>query len=369
LAVDLGAPATIDRAVIYWEAAAGRGYAIQVSDDGSSWHTVATYPHPDLTTTGGWLAVDGRAALVVRDAANPITVTGDVVTLSDGPAAPLLVEAYPGADASTTAARHADPAPTTSDPLVRASTAEGFLSLFNLGTTATTATVSISQDTSQVAVYPGRQQVTEAGVELTTTLPAASAAVLPVRFLLRPLGAATLPAGLQAEVVDAATVRLSGPRCQVQVSSPTTAARRAVTVGSQAQDVTFGEVPPYPLADLALGRVTFPTDPLPPGMTDPAAVVDGDPKTAWTPGAGGRVVIDLGSAHTIARVEFDWVGNRGVPVDLATSTDGITYTDPVRLPARQNSAPLSTSARYVSVQVVDWPVDGPRLRRLSVVPA
>jgi hypothetical protein len=369
LAVDLGSPVTIDRAVVYWEAAAGRAYDVQASDDGVTWRSVASYPHPNLTTTWGWLEVDSRAGLVVRDGTNPITVTGDLVTLSDGPAAPLLVEAYPGADAATIAARHADVPPRTSVPTVRASTAEAYLSVFNLDTADTSVTVALTQDTSRIAIYPGTQTVTDSGTELATTLPAASAAVLPVRFFLRPLGAVTLPAGLQAEAVNASTVRLSGPACQVQVSSPATAARNTVTVGAEPREVTFGQVPAYPLADLALGRITFPTSPLPPGMSDPAATVDGDANTAWTPGESGRMVVDLGAALAISGVDFDWVGNRGVPVDVATSTDGINYSDPVRVPARQNSTALTTTARYVSVRVVDWPVGGPRLRTLSVIKA
>jgi hypothetical protein len=369
LAVDLGEPTPIERAIVYWEAAAGRGYAIQVSDDGSSWRTVASYPPPDLITTGGWLDVDGYAGLVVRDAANPITVTGDVVTLSDGPAAPLLVEAYPGADAATTAARHADPAPTTSEPTMRASSAEGFLSVFNLGTADTTATVALTQDASRIAIYPGTQEVTATGTDLTATLKAASAAVLPMRFVLRPLGAPTLPVGLQAEVVDGSTVRLRGPACQVQVSSPATAQHAVVNVGATPREVVLSQASAFPFTDLALGRVTFPTSPLPPGMSDPRAAVDGDANTAWTPGKRGRMVVDLGVARPISRVDFDWLGNRGVPVDVATSTDGISYSDPVRVPARQNTAALTTTARYVSVLVIDWPTGGPQLRTLSVISA
>ncbi|WP_328906445.1 discoidin domain-containing protein [Streptomyces sp. NBC_00234] len=41
LAVDLGAPQPVRRIVLDWEAAAGRDYDLQVSDDGTQWRTVA----------------------------------------------------------------------------------------------------------------------------------------------------------------------------------------------------------------------------------------------------------------------------------------------------------------------------------------
>lgn len=42
-----------------------------------------------------------------------------------------------------------------------------------------------------------------------------------------------------------------------------------------------------PVADLAFTKRTFPTSPLPPGMSDPDLTVDGGPATAWQPGPGG----------------------------------------------------------------------------------
>ncbi|MGW3633219.1 hypothetical protein ACWD7F_24175 [Streptomyces sp. NPDC005122] len=39
--------------------------------------------------------------------------------------------------------------------------------------------------------------------------------------------------------------------------------------------VTLRGAETYPLDDLALGRTVFPTDRLPPGMSDPSAAVDG----------------------------------------------------------------------------------------------
>jgi hypothetical protein len=45
--------------------------------------------------------------------------------------------------------------------------------------------------------------------------------------------------------------------------------------------VVFAQVRPYPLADRAVAHTTFPTSPLPPGMSDPNFAVDADETTAW----------------------------------------------------------------------------------------
>jgi hypothetical protein len=55
--VDLGATATINRVVLNWEAAYGKAYQIQVSDDGTSWTTISTVTNGaggvnDLTVSG-----------------------------------------------------------------------------------------------------------------------------------------------------------------------------------------------------------------------------------------------------------------------------------------------------------------------------
>lgn len=98
LAVDLGGSRSVDRVTLRWESAAGRAYRIQGSPDGQQWTDLAVWPRPDLTSRGRWLDVDGRAGLVVRGAAtNPISVYGDTIILSDGPAESLLIEGLPGA--------------------------------------------------------------------------------------------------------------------------------------------------------------------------------------------------------------------------------------------------------------------------------
>ncbi|MFF5072374.1 discoidin domain-containing protein [Micromonospora olivasterospora] len=368
LAVDLGGPRTFDRVVIYWEAASGRRYRVQVSDDGVTWRDIATYPQPNLSSTGGWLDIDGRASLVVRGSANPITVTGNVITLSDGPAAPLLVEGYPRLDPGQTQAVAAQPAPTTSQASVRASTAEGQLSLFNLSGSAATATVSLPQSRTSVQLYAGTQTITATGTDYAAVLKASSAEVLAPRFTMRTVGEGELPVGLHAEVIDGQRLRLSGPTCQVSVSSPAAPGDTVVVVDTQPRDIVLPEAPAYPLTNLALGRVTFPTSPLPPGMSDPGAAVDGQSDTAWTPGVDGRMVVDLGQQQALGSIELDWTGDRSPTVDVATSIDGITYTHAVRLPAGRDSALLTGAARYVAVRVAGWRPGDPSLHSLVIQP-
>ncbi len=91
LAVDLGAALDVDRVTLRWETAAGRAYRMQGSVDGQNWTDLVAWPQADLTSRGGWLDIDGRAGLVVRGGANPISVYGNTVVLSDGPAEGILV--------------------------------------------------------------------------------------------------------------------------------------------------------------------------------------------------------------------------------------------------------------------------------------
>ncbi|WP_078083248.1 glycosyl hydrolase [Microbulbifer mangrovi] len=58
ISVDLAAVSTIDRVVLKWEAAYGRAYDIQVSDDGQAWNTVASVTDSD----GGEDVISGLAA-------------------------------------------------------------------------------------------------------------------------------------------------------------------------------------------------------------------------------------------------------------------------------------------------------------------
>jgi hypothetical protein len=118
--------------------------------------------------------------------------------------------------------------------------------------------------------------------------------------------------------------------------------------------VVFGELRPYPLADRALGRTTFPAEPRPPGMSAPAAAVDDDPATAWRPGPDGRMVVDLGAVTEVSAVELTWTRGRVPAATVETSVDGVTY-------ATADTGP----ARYVAVRT-RWKAGDASLARLSV---
>ncbi|SEF50092.1 F5/8 type C domain-containing protein [Actinacidiphila yanglinensis] len=369
LQVDLGAPAEVDRVTLSWETAAGQAYTVQGSTDGSSWTDLVAYPPADLSGDGGWISVDGRAGLIVRGAANPLAVYGDTVILSDGPAERLLVEGLPDGSPAAVRAAAARPAPTTDHDAVRASTAGGHLSLFNLSGAAVTAQVALPQDTHAVTLYAGSQTVTADGTAYQAELGAATAALAPARAVLRAAGG-RLPQGLSAEVRDAATVVLSGPSCRVEVAAPGGRTVRVTLRAGRTRTVTLPGAAPYPLDDLALGRVTFPTSPLPPGMSDPAAAVDGDPHTAWTPGPGGRMVVDLGAAVPLATVTASWTGGRGPAARVETSTDGLTYQQAGTLAARTTaSLAVRATARYVALALPDGAPRGARLVSLAVTGA
>ena len=352
LEVDLTTAAAVDRVSLSWETAAGQAYTVQGSTDGSSWTDLVDYPPADLSSRGGWISVDGRAGFVVRDAANPLAVYGDTVILSDGPAAPLLVEGLPDGSPAAVRAVAERPAPGTGHDAVRASTAGGHLSLFNLSATAVTTDIAVPQDTSAVTLYAGSQTVTAQGTSVHASLAAATAAVVPARAVLRARDG-RLPAGLTAEVRDAATVVLSGPSCRVEIAAPGGRPVRVSLRAGRARTVTLPDTAPYPLDDLALGRVTFPTSPLPSGMSDPAAAVDGDPHTAWTPGPAGRMVVDLGAAVPLGTVTARWAGGRTPAARIETSADGLTYQQAGTLsgPGPDTSLGLSGLARYVALAV------------------
>lgn len=68
LTVDLGAPTRIGRAVLYWESAYGTDYRVEVSDDGTTWHTAAEVTAGDGGTddlrfdaTGRYVRLQGVA--------------------------------------------------------------------------------------------------------------------------------------------------------------------------------------------------------------------------------------------------------------------------------------------------------------------
>ena len=347
LAVDLGASRDVDRVTLRWEAAAGRAYRIQGSVDGQQWTDLGAWPRPDLTSRGGWLDIDGRAGLLVRGGANPISVYGDTVVLSDGPADSVLIEALPGATPEELRTAAARKTPSTQSAQVKAAVTDHYLSLFNLSSDAVSTTVTIpGSPAAGIRLYQGVQTVTESGTAFHTELAAASAALAPARIVL---SGGRVPVGLRAEVRDGRTVRLTGPSCRVTVSAQGKSVAATVQAG-RTTTVTVPRATAYPLADLALGRTTFPTAPLPPGMTDPKAAVDGDAGTAWKPGPDGRMVVDLGSEQHITEIRTQWRGGHAPASQVEFSLDGRTYSGAARLSAR-GVLRTDRTARYVALRV------------------
>ncbi|MGK3201669.1 discoidin domain-containing protein [Amycolatopsis sp. MEPSY49] len=342
LAVDLGAAQTVDRVRLSWEAAAGRKYRIETSQDGVTWTAAATYPVPALTSTKGRLDIDGRAGITVAGP-NPLTVTGDHVTLSDGPPAPFVAELRPGS-------AQASGRVTTTAAAVEATVTDGFLVLLNLSGTAASGRATLPGENR---LYRGEQTVTRTGTEFSYALAAAEGRIEPPRFTLK------APAGVKAVVRDASRVELTAPAGLLPVLVTVTPdggrARPVLLPPRRTVPVVFGDVRPYPLTDRALGRTTFPAEPLPPGMSSPAAAVDDDPATAWRPGPDGRMVVDLGAVTAVSAVELAWTRGRVPAASVETSVDGVTY-------ATATSGP----ARYVAVRT-RWRTGDASLSRLSVL--
>ncbi|GGJ79574.1 hypothetical protein GCM10011583_08940 [Streptomyces camponoticapitis] len=371
ITIDFGQEREFDRLTLRWESAAGRAYALQGSADGKTWTDLARYPKADLVSTGGWISVDGRAGLVVRGGKNALAVYGDTLILSDGPAEAVVVEGYANGGPAEVKAAAGREAPGAGHPGVRASTAGGHLSLFNLSAAAVTTTVSVPQDTRSVRLYAGTQTVTSDGTDYRAELPAARAEVRPARFVLRPSSGGRVPAGLHVEVVDAATLRLTGPSCRLLVTPVGGRATHVSVRRGRTEHVTVPGATAYPLTDMALGRVTFPTAPLPAGMSDPAAAVDGDRHTSWRPGAGGRMVVDLGEPTAIGEIRISWTGGRVPSAEAEFSTDGLSY-EPVgtfRTRGRDATLDAKGTARYVALRIRDRAGHDARVVSLSVLPA
>ncbi|WP_405774568.1 discoidin domain-containing protein [Streptomyces sp. NBC_00859] len=368
LTVDLGTEHRFDRVTLHWESAAGRAYTVQGSSDGQRWTDLARYPRPDLTSEGGWLCVDGRAGLVVRGAHSPLSVYGDTVVLCDGPAQPLLVEGYPSVGAGRTREAAARAVPASGHESVLVSDAEGWLSLFNLSGKPVTTTVTLPQDTRSVRLYPGDQSVTGSGTTYVAELGAAAAVLAPARLTLRTSSGGRVPSGLRAEVTDAGTVRLTGPSGRYAVTASGGHSTRVTLRQGRPRTVGVPGVTPYPLNDAALGRTTFPTAPLPPGMSDPAAAVDGSRDTSWTPGPGGRMVVDLGSVRPLTGIRAVWAGGRAPVAHAELSTDGISYRPAGELSRRGHDSALTAdgTARYVALAVTGWRHGDATLVSLSV---
>jgi hypothetical protein len=274
-------------------------------------------------------------------------VYGVTVVLSDGPAESLLVEGLPGATPEELRAAATRKTPQVLSAGVKAALTEHYLSLFNLTPHPVTTTVTIPRSPSgEIPLYEGVQSVTESGTDYRAELSAASARLAPLRIALSGI---RIPAGLRAEVADGRTVRLSGPSCRVTVSAQGKSVGAKVRAG-RATAATVPRATAYPLADLALGRTTFPSAPLLPGMTDPKAAVDGDEGTAWTAGTRGPMVVDLGTERHIREIRTQWRGGRIPASQMEFSLDGRTYDGATRLSSR-GVLRTNRTARYGALRV------------------
>ncbi|MGH3376656.1 MAG: discoidin domain-containing protein [Actinoallomurus sp.] len=362
LAVDLGASQPLSRVRLDWETAYGAAYRIQVSGDGSAWRDVANVSPAEHEFTGHWLNVDGEAGSVIRGGTNPIRATPAGIVLSDGPAsgsAGLVVGARPGQTPDATAQSAGDAAPTGGPATLRAALDGGHLSLFNLsGTKVTGAQLKVPMS-GDVRLYRGSQRTTPGSSTYQVTLAAADARVEPPRFVLSAAGTAVPP--LDATVTDSRTVTLTNLAASGTASFTVRAAdgsdSAGVTLAAGARQTVRLTGPRLtPVADLALTKTTFPTSPLPPGMSDTDLAVDGDPATAWRPGPGGRMVIDLGARYALDRATLSWRVGRVTPAVISVSDDGLTYREIATAAGRgDESLGLGGAAgRYLAIQAPRW---------------
>ncbi|NYH87885.1 discoidin domain-containing protein [Actinopolymorpha rutila] len=378
-AVDLGASRTVSRVTIQWQEDAWPiSYRIEVSDDGQNWGTVTSVPRwQDVGRS--WLNVDGRAGFVVRGSTNPIAVSPTGVALSHGPAsgaAGMVVQGFPAQPAEQTARLAAAPQPSGGPAAVRSASSDGYLSLFNLGSVPVDkVALTVPQGGNARTLYLGRQVTTTTGLTYDVGLAAGTAAVQAPRFRLSaPQSGEQVPAGLVAEVVDSHLVRLTNPAgspaVKMMLTSVSTGERSAVSVPSgRSREVRFRTGVLTPTTDLARDRITYPSSPLPPGMSDPDRAVDADARTAWVPGAGDRrLVVNLGADEDVRGATVRWTSATVPSYAIEVSTDGTTWTRVADTSDGQHarSFAFSASAHYVSVLVGDWHRGQAGLADLSV---
>ena len=377
--VDLGDAVDVSKVQLGWEASAGREYRIQTSLDGETWQDAASFRYVGdriTSSTGKWLNVEGEAGFVVRDTDAPILVSTEKanehkVRLADKAAGPFLIEMVPG-DAAATAAQQAAPQPTTAAEGVQVSSIDGYLTAFNLTGAAVTATIDLPYSGDSVPLFEGTQRLEENSSSLDLAIPAGSAVVLTPRASVPTAEARS--GTLTATVDDARTVELSSTApASVELTNLQNQAVRTVPLDGAARNgaatVTFAGTAPYPVRDLALSTLTFPASVLPAGMTSPELAVDGDAATSWTPGAGGRMVTDLGSAKEIGTVTTVWDGRNTPAATVSVSDDGITFRDVAPLAAGSafGSVPVGQTARYVALST-EWQDGQAGLVALSVLP-
>ncbi|MET8663751.1 discoidin domain-containing protein [Streptomyces tendae] len=367
-AVDLGGERALDRVTLRWEAAAGRSYRIQGSPDGEQWTDLATGPAPSLRSRGGWLDVDGRAGLVVRGGdEHTLAVYADTIVPAEEAREPVVIEGHCGVSADELRVLAESAAPRATDGRVRAARADGYLTLFNLSADVVETRVVVPQRGGRREVYEGEQTVTRDGVDYRARLDAASASLLAPRFTLTALSGRTLPSGLRVRVADGATLILSGAHCRLRIEAQGRSTDATVR-GERETRVTLRGARAFPHHDHALGRNTFPTSPLPTGMSRPDAAVDGDPDTAWRPGRDGRMVVDLGAPAEVRWVEAQWRTGAAPAARVEFSTDGVSYRRAGTLDGRGRVRRLTRagSVRYVAVTVEGAPHAHEGLIRLSV---
>jgi hypothetical protein len=190
---------------------------------------------------------------------------------------------------------------------------------------------------------------------LTASVPVGGGAVRPARFTVT----GRAPAGTRFDVADSHHVSVTAPAgtaVTITLTAGTWSAPAQVPAGatrSYARPITG---PVTPTTDLARGRTTFPTSPLPAGMGEPAHAVDGDPGTAWRPGPDGRMVVDLAATRTVNTVTLTWTGGARPAAAITTSTDATTYVP----------FAASATARYVAVAIPGWRGGDPELIELAV---
>ncbi|HEY9306895.1 MAG TPA: discoidin domain-containing protein [Microbacterium sp.] len=381
--VDLGAPTAIAQVQLGWEASAGREYRIQVSADGETWQDAASFRYTGdqvTTTEGSWLNVEGTAGYVVRGGQAPITVSSEeeginTVRLGGGDR-PMLVEMVPG-DAAATAAQDAAPQPSADGLLV--SSLDGYLTAFNLTGADVTTDVTVPYVGDTVALYAGDQVLGRDSSHLTVTVPAGDAVVLAPRATVPT--AAAQAAGVSVSVLDGRTLRVARPdggdaranaaaTRTLDVTNVETGETRTLPVVKPkvAAAASFPGATPFPVPDLALSTLTFPASVLPEGMDSPQRAVDNDTRTAWTPGANGRMVTDLGSAQSIGTVSTLWNDEGAPAATVSVSDDGITFRDvgSIKAGATRGSVSVEATARYVAL-TTEWTEGDPGLIALRVL--
>ncbi len=347
LAVDLGAAVQLTGVTLTWEAAYATSYLVQTSADGTTWTTAAAAP--STATLGSWAAVDGRAGVVAHGASGPITASPTLVTIPPA----TLVEGYSGT-ATDLAAAAARPLPAGGPATLRLSDADGFLTLLNLSPAAVDDALLTLPGADRL--FRGVSVVRADGrLDLTASIGAAAGAVRPARFTVT----GQAPAGTRYAVADSHHLTVTAPASaavDVRLTAGAWSAQAQVPPGSTRAFARPVTGPVTPTTDLARGRTTFPTSPLPAGMGEPSRAVDGDPATSWRPGPGGRMVVDLAAAQTVAAVTLTWTPGPAPAARIEVSADGATYT----------AFTTATSARYVAVAVPAWRTGDPDLIHLVV---